>query len=115
MSTRTDLAAAASTVEGLTASPYFTGDVEKGTVYVRLERVDYPSHVEAVAFWNVVLMLPQDLAEAEQFLEAKLPALREALAEHMAVTSARPQRLEIPGVGVLPGVFVNGHREADDD
>lgn len=113
MSTRTELAGAADQVEGLTAHPYVTGDTEPGTVWVRLERIEYPNPFGGIAYWNVVLVLPQDLAEAEQYLEATLPQLKASLEPHLVITSVTPQRIEIPGVGILPCAFVNGHREQD--
>lgn len=113
MSTRTDLAAAAASVEGIKAHPFVTGDTEPGTVFVRLERIEYPNPFGGVARWNVVLVLPQDQADAEKYLGATLPGLLTALEPHLAVTSVVPQQLDITGVGYLPCAFINGHREAD--
>lgn len=114
MSSRTEIAAALSTVEGLTAYPYRTADISPGTAFLRLERIDYPNDFGGINHWNVVLILPQDGGDAaEKYLEDKLPLLLEALRGHLPVTSVQPTRLDILGVGVLPCVFINGHREAD--
>lgn len=113
MSIRTDIATAASTVEGITGHPYVVGDTSPGTVYPRIDRIEYPNPFGGVLYLNVVLVLPQDLAEAEQYLEQKLPALKTALEPHLVLTTVRPQRLQLDGVGVLPVAFLNGHREAD--
>lgn len=113
MSARTAVAAAASTVEGITCQPYYAQDTGLGAAFVRLERIDYPNRSGGVAHWNVVVVLDQDLSTAEKYLEQKLPLLLEALRPELAVTSAVPQRMEFPGAGVLPCVFINGHREAD--
>lgn len=111
MSVREDLAAAASSVDGITGHPYFVQTTTPGHAFVRLERIDYPNAFGGVVRWNVVLILPQDLGQAERFLEDKVPAIREAVGEHLVVTSVQPQRLELAGVGVVPVAFVNGHRE----
>ena len=113
MGTREDIASAASTVEGIKAHPYYVQGTAPGHTYVRLERIEYPNPFGGVARFNVVVVLPQDLAQAEQFLEAKVPMLREAVAEHLVITSVVPQRLEITGVGIVPCAFINGHRETD--
>jgi hypothetical protein len=113
MSTRADLATAAGTVEGITAHAYVSTDTEPGTVWVRLERIDYPNPFGGVAHWNVVLVLPQNLTDAEYYLEDTLPALKAALDPHLVITSVTPQRIDLPGVGILPCAFINGHREQD--
>ncbi|GAA5153826.1 hypothetical protein GCM10023340_36430 [Nocardioides marinquilinus] len=113
MSTRTELATAANGVEGLTATPYFTSGTRAGTVWIRLDRIEFPDRFGGIAHWNVVLVLPQDQAESERYFEATTPALREALADHLVVTSVTPQRLQLDGVGPLSVAFINGHREAD--
>lgn len=113
MSARTEIAAAVSEVEGFTCHPYFVQDTDPGSTYVRLERIDYPNPFGGLAFWNVVVVVPQDQAEAEQYIETNLPVLLEAIGPHLAITSAQPQRLQLDGVGVLLTLFINGHREAD--
>ncbi|WP_340540421.1 hypothetical protein [Nocardioides sp. GXZ039] len=113
MSTRTEIAEAANAVEEITAHTYVVPDLEPGTVYPRLSRTDYPNRFGGIAHWSVVLVLPQDLAEAEQYLERMQPLLIEALAPVLPITSVEPQRLQLDGVGVLPVAFFNGHREAD--
>lgn len=113
MSTRSELAAAASTVEGITGHEYVVGDTDPGTVYPRLDRIEYPNPFGGIAHWNVVLVLPQDYAAAEQYVEQKLPFLKAALDPHLAITAVVLQRLQLDGAGVLPVAFINGHREAD--
>jgi hypothetical protein len=108
---RTALAAAASSVDGLTGHPYYVQTTEPGHVWVRLDRIEYPNRFGGVAHWNVVLILPADLDASEQYLETHGPALRDALRNELVVTTITPQRIEIPGVGVLPCAFFNGHRE----
>ena len=107
------LAAAASEVDGLTGHAYFASVTTAGNVLVRLERTEYPNKFGGVCHWNLVLILPQDQKTAEQFAEEKVPLLRAAAAPHLVITSVVPQQLKIDGLGVLPTVFINGHREED--
>ena len=109
---RAELAAAASSVEVIRCRPYYTQDTRVGAAFVRLDRVEFPNRFGGVAHWVVVVVLDQDLAAAEKFIEDQLPALVEALQPVLVVTSALPQRMEFPDAGVLPCVFINGHREA---
>lgn len=113
MSTRTEIATAADTVEGITGHEYVVGDTEPGTVYPRLDRVEYPNPFGGVAHWNVVLVLPQDYADAERYVEEKLPALKAAVDPHLVITAVVLQRLQLDGIGTLPVAFINGHREQD--
>lgn len=113
MSTRIEIATAAGTVEGITGHEYVVGATDPGTVYPRLERIEYPNAFGGVAHWNVVLVLPQDYAAAERYVEDKLPALKAALDPHLVITTVALQRLQLDGIGTLPVAFINGHREAD--
>lgn len=113
MSTRTELTDAANAVAGITAHTYVVGDTDPGTVYPRLDRIEYPNPFGGVAHWNVVLVLPQGEAEAEKYVEDMVPTLKAALDPHLVITAVVLQRLQLDGVGILPVAFINGHREAD--
>lgn len=113
MSTRTEIADAARSVAGITSHDYVVGDTDPGTVYPRLDRIEYPNPFGGIAHWNVVLVLPQDHAEAERYVETTVPALKAALDPHLVITAVVLQRLQLDGVGTLPVAFINGHREAD--
>ncbi len=108
---RQEIATALSSVDGITAHPYFVQATEPGTALVRLDRVEYPNPFGGVAHWNIVVLLPQDLEAAEKYVEDKVPAIRVAIESLIFVTQVRPQRLDLPGVGVVPCVFITGHRE----
>lgn len=109
---RQALAAAASTVEGVTGHPYFVVTTQPGSVLVRLDRTEYPNRFGGVCYWSLVLVLPQDLAASEQYLEAKGPALREAVAGELVVTTIAPQLIDF-GAGSVPCAVFTGHREED--
>lgn len=108
---RQALATAASTVDRVNVSDYYRQVTSPGSGYVHLDRIEYPDRLGGVCFWNVVVILPTDLATAERFIEETAAPLREALSAEMVVTSARPEQLNLTGAGLLPCLFINGHRE----
>lgn len=110
MTARDDIARAASAVDGISAHPYYVQATQAGTAYLQLDRIEYPNPFGGVCFWNLVVLLPQDLASAEKYIELNVPLVVEAISQHMVVTSVRPQQLNT-GAGVLPCVFISGHRE----
>ncbi len=110
---RQAIASAASTVEGITCAPYFVQSTAAGAAMVRLDRIEYPNRFGGVCHWNVIVMLPQDQSAAEQYIDDKIPAVRDAVGSELVVTQVQPQRLEIKGAGVLLCVFINGHREQE--
>lgn len=110
---RQALADAASTVAGVTCSPYFIGTTQAGAAMVRLDRIEYPNPFGGICHWNIVLLLPQDQAAAEKYTDDVVPLVRDALSDHLVITQIQPQRLDLPGHGVLPCVFINGHREQE--
>ncbi|HEY0696448.1 MAG TPA: hypothetical protein VGD43_01390 [Micromonospora sp.] len=111
MSVRQDLADAVTTVDGVKCTPYYVSHSKPGAAFVRLDRIEYPNRFGGVAHWNVVLILPQDLADAERFLEAKHPLIKAAVEEHLVVTSITPQQLQVGTGAPIPCAFINGHRE----
>jgi len=117
MSIREEIAEAATTVYGVTCTPYYEQTTNPGHAFVRLERINYENafgRVYAHPSWNVVVVLSQNMAIAERFIEDVVPALVDALKDVLIVTSAVPQRTQFPDGTTVPCVFINGHREADD-
>lgn len=109
MSTRAEIAAAAATVEGIHAHNYVCQDTTPGTVWPRIERTDWPNRLGDVTTWNVVLILPQDLADGERYIESDtVTALVTALRKVIEVTSTEPTRLQLDGVGTVNTLFING-------
>lgn len=111
MTVRADLAAAASTVEGVTAHPYFKQGSHPGHTFVRIARIDYPNFTGGVVRWDLLVVLPADAAEAEKYLETKIPLVREAVAEHLVVTEVVPQRVRFSDTLELTCAVLSGHRE----
>lgn len=113
MTVRETLAAAASTVDGITVTPYFRQTTAAGQGLVRLDHTDYPNSLGGLDTWQVCIFLPSDSAAAEKFLEAKKPALRDALAAAMIVRRITPGQLALD-TGTVPVVIIEGQREEED-
>lgn len=107
---RAVIAAAANTVEGIDCTPYFRQSTKPGSAVVRKDRVTYPNKFGGLVTWQVLVMLPQDLASAEKYMDEKVPALVDALAPHLVVTEAVAQQLALE-TGAVPIVLIQGTRE----
>jgi hypothetical protein len=107
------LANAANTVSGVKCTPYFTQSLAAGSASVRLDRVEYPNRFGGVAHWQVIVFLPQELAAAEKWLDAKMPALHEALDGELVITSIGIQQVVVEAGTALLSAVVAGHREQE--
>jgi hypothetical protein len=111
---RAELAAAANTVTGVKVTPYHTGATKAGAGGVQLDRIEYPNRFGGVCFWQVVILLPPDIAAAEKQADALIPLLYDALSPVLAVTSVAFDRIQLDNSGAtLPCVIVAGHRESE--
>lgn len=108
--TRQAIAEAASAVGGVDVNPYFKQVTKPGSGMVRLERIDYPNRLGGVVTWQVIVLLPKDIATAEKWLDANGSALREAVGKELLVRSMTPQQLALDS-GTLPCVVIEGQRE----
>lgn len=110
---RKTLAEAASTVDDISCSPNFVQSTKPGDAMVRLDHIDYPNAFGGVRTWQVVVILPQDYAAAEKFLDTKLPDLLTALAPVLQIQKVTPAQLSLIDAGIVPVVFIEGLREED--
>jgi hypothetical protein len=111
MSVRAELAAAASSVEGLDVVEYYRQSLRPGTGFVRLaEKTAADNGFGYVDTWDVVVVLPQDLVAAEKFLEYCQAPLLAALEAVMFVKTLTPTQIIFDAQSV-PGVVVTGARE----
>ena len=109
---RQAIAEAATTVDGINVTPYFRQTTKAGEGMVRHDRTAYPNRFGGVVTWQVLVLLPQDIAAAEKYLEDKAPALLEAVSDHLVITSMAPQQLALD-TGQVPCVVIEGHREEE--
>lgn len=107
---RAELAAAANTVEGINCHPYYRQSTKPGSAVVQKARVVYPNKFGGIVTWQVLLMLPQDLATAEKFWDEKVPPIMAALSPSMTVTEVVAQQLALD-TGAVPIVLIQGTRE----
>lgn len=111
---RQALADAASTVTGIDVAPYFRQTTKPGAGMVRHDRTTYPqgTNFGGLVVWQVVVMLPQDLAAAEKFMDEHVPQLVAAVSSEMRVTDVIPQQLALD-TGAVPIVLIQGNREEE--
>ena len=111
---REEIAAAASTVDGIQVFAYFkTG--KAGTGYVELLRTDYPNKFAGEDYWGVAVMLPgDDLAAAQKFMDDHRGPLRAALQEVLEVTNVHPEIVPLPDNPSQRTMVIEGHRATSD-
>ncbi|WP_036517077.1 hypothetical protein [Nocardioides sp. J54] len=108
---REALAAAANTVDGVNVTPYYRQATGVGEGLVRYDRTDYPNAFGGLVTWWVVVVLPQDMRAAEEWLDENGAALREAVAEELIVRSMYPQQLALTDGSAVLAVVIEGQRE----
>lgn len=110
--TRTALATAASTVAGVTCTPYYRQSLRAGDAAVRLDRRGRDDNGYWLDTWQVWVALHQDAASAEKWLDAHLDDLASALSAEMTITTIMPADIALAtGGGSINGVIVEGVRE----
>jgi hypothetical protein len=77
---------------------------------VRLDRIEFPNGLAGRAFWQVFIVMPNDVASAERWLDFNLSQLYEAARSVMTVTSIRAVELTHDAAAV-PAVCIEGTRE----
>lgn len=107
---REALAAAASSVAGVDVRPYYRQTTEPGSGWIRLDRIEYPDRFGGVAWWEVVVVCPQDQELAVAFMDDRVDALVAALRDEMTVTAVHPYAVDLAEVGRVPAFILEGHR-----
>lgn len=109
---RQTLADAVAAVPGLNCSPTYRQNLKAGEGVVRLEGVRPDgSGIGFLNVWQILLALPQGIADAETYLDAHLDALLIALDPVLAVTNVQQKTLILDNAaGAVPVVVVEGTR-----
>lgn len=89
---REEISAAVNTVAGITCTPYHRNVMGAGDAAVRYGSTDHPNRFGGIVTWEVVVGLPQDVSDAEKYIDEKSRAIRDALAEVITVRRAYPAR-----------------------
>lgn len=109
---REAIAAAASTVDGISVTPYFRQVTKPNQGFVRRSRTDYPNTFGGVVTWAVVVVMPAATVEdTERWLDENGPALVAAVEGEMTVTSMVP--FIATDAGNAPYVVIEGTREEE--
>jgi hypothetical protein len=108
---RNELADAANTVEGISVAPYFRQSTKPGAGVVQLARVEWPNRLGAEAYWQLLILLPSDIAAAQKRSEALIPLLYAALKDYLVITGIELARTQLDtSGGGTPCVLISGHR-----
>jgi hypothetical protein len=113
---REDIAAAASTVDGIEVFPEYEHVTTPGQGYVTWLRTEYPNTLGGEDYWGIVITLPPDTAAAQAWVAENLQPLWKALRKSraMTVTGARPD-VDLPTDNQAQKVLiVEGHRESEE-
>lgn len=109
--TRSEIADACNTVDGVKVSPYFRQDANPGSGLVRYGGTSRPNRLGGLNTWQVVLFVHQDIADAERWIDGHVPDLLDALEPVMGhPLAAEPQQLALDS-GTVPVVVIQGTRE----
>lgn len=107
---RQAIATAVSTVEGVTCTPYHREVTKAGESWVRLDRIAVDdSRFGSISTWQVVVLLPQNLVQAETQIDELGQALIEATEDVWAFQSLTPGQIPIANTTV-PCVVLEGAR-----
>ena len=107
---RAEIAAAASSVDGVSCAPYFRQSTRTGDAVVRLGRKDAASNgFGMVTVWQVWIVLPQALADAEKWIDSHDEDIRTALDRELSVTSVLPAETTF-GTSTTNVVIYEGNR-----
>lgn len=116
MTVREEIAAAASTVDGIEVFPEYEHVTTPGQGYVTWLRTEYPNTLGGEDYWGIVITLPPDTAAAQAWVAENLQPLWKALRKSraMTVTGARPD-VDLPTDNQAQKVLiVEGHRESEE-
>lgn len=108
MTTRDDIATAASVADLTNVTPYYRQSIKAGDGFVRLaQRERDSSGFGWIDTYEVWLALPSDTAAAEKWLETNIDTLIGAINPVLLVTRVTPAELGLGGTTV-PGVIIAG-------
>lgn len=113
MSARDDIAAAMTATGLVNVQPFYRQSLKAFDGFVKWSgQVPGSNRLGHMDTWQVWLALPQDVATAEQWIEANLSALRNALHTEVIVTSINPAELIVGDGASVNGLIFEGSRAA---
>lgn len=111
---RSEIATAASTVADVNVSPRYRQVSKAGQGFIKLARIEYPDRIARVnggiAFYEMFIVLPADIAAGEERAEELEPLLRNAIGRTWSLDSVQLADLQLDS-GTVPVLQLTGHRE----
>lgn len=114
MTARDDLVAAANSVTvggaALNVRPFYVQTTKVGDGWVALARLERDATgLGYMERWQVTVVLHQDVATAEQWVQDNVDQLLDKLEDQLVVTAVVPVQLTMDA-GQVPGLVVEGSR-----
>jgi len=111
MTAREEIATAASTVDGVSVTPYYRTPLPmKGYVRLALSSPDSAFPKEMVDTWEVVIPIGQDPVQAEKKIDDIRGALLDALRPVLYITGLEPVTLTYDGAQIT-ALSITGTKE----
>lgn len=108
---RQEIAAALSTVDGVTGSPYRPRLLDTGAAWPMLQALERDQVPDLDVTWRVAVVLPADEETAAVWFDAHVEPLDDALSEVGWVSRFEPTTLRTNG-GDLTVIMISMRREA---
>lgn len=110
MTSRADIATAASSVTGVSVTPYYRQSTKPGDGFVSLIGLDPDAAgIGYMERWAVTVVLSQDIPTAEKWIESNVDSLLAALEQQLVVTAVVPTTLSFDTAQV-PGLSIEGSK-----
>lgn len=107
---RQEIADAANTVDGVHVHPYYRQGGQAGSGNIQFARIDFPNIFGGIVRWEVVILLPVDIASAQKRADELIPQLWQALSEAMSVDDVTAGTTSQDNRSGQPCLLVAGHR-----
>ena len=109
MSDRTEIANAVNAVEGINVYPGFRESTKVGDGWITLGRMT-PQEFGYVKDWKVTIVIPNQVSGAEEWMDANLETIADALKRQLEVTAITPTAITLNETGTIYVVVIQGVR-----
>lgn len=115
MTAREAIAAAITTaIPGVKVTAYGDQFGKIGSGYVELMRTEYPNKFGGEDYWEVLVLVPQDTAAAQKWMDEHRAAYVAAVSPAMVVTQVRPETVPQNDSQAVKVMVIAGHRESEE-
>lgn len=109
MSDREDIAAAANAVAGINVYPGFRESTKIGDGWMKLIGMT-PQTFGYIREWMVVIVIPNQVTGAEEWMDTNLEAIADALSRQLEITKITPTAVPLSESGTVYAVAIQGVR-----